>query len=237
MEWGKEVTVLNKMAPNEVQNFDPRFGVLNYEAGRSRDDSVARPWNDDLQIGEPSWGWVENQVYLTGKQVLDNLIDRVARGGSLMLSLSPKADGTIPEPQQQALRATGAWLRQYGEAIYGTRGWKVYGETVGDEGRYLDTSGKFPKWKFDSCTADDKRYTQSKDGNTIYAFTLGQPQGQVVFASLGTDAGLLDRAIRSVRLLDSAPSTWQQQPGGLIIDTVEVATPSDAAAVWQVDLA
>ncbi|MEM7129370.1 MAG: alpha-L-fucosidase [Chloroflexota bacterium] len=235
VEWGKGVTVLNKMAPNEVQNFDPRFGVLNYEAGRSRDDSVARPWNDDLQIGDKSWGWVENQTYLTGKDVLNNLIDRVARGGSLMLSLSPKADGTIPEGQQQALRDTGAWLNQYGESIYNTRGWKVHGE--GDDARFFDTSGKFPKWVFKGCTADDKRYTQSKDGNTLYAFALGQPNREIIFESLGGNAGLLEREIRRVGLLGGAESDWAVQAGGLVINTAGVEAPDGAAVVWKVEFA
>ena len=87
LAWQKEVTVLNKMPINLIYNFPEAFGVLNFEAGRSRKGGVPRPWNDDLKIGRPSWGYVENQTYLTGAQVLHNLIDRVSRGGSLMLSI------------------------------------------------------------------------------------------------------------------------------------------------------
>ena len=234
-EWGKRVTVLNKLPSNLKQNFPPEFGVLNFEAGRSRTGELARPWNDDLQIGTPSWGWIENQTYLTGKEVLHNLIDRVARGGSLMLSLSPKADGTIPEPQQQALRDVGAWLDQFGESIYNTRGWTVHGE--GDDERFMDRSGHMPKWDLSGCTADDKRYTQSKDGSVIYAFTLGRPQGHVVFESLGRDAGLLDRTVESVSQLNGGECSWEMQSGGLVIDVSKSNFASDAAMVWKVEMA
>ena len=234
VEWGKEVTVLNKLAPNLKQNFPEEFGVLNYEAGRSRKGAVARPWNDDLQIGEPSWGYVEKQSYLSGAQILHNLIDRVSRGGSLMLSLSPRADGTIPQAQQQALRDTGAWLDAFGESIYGTRGWTVHGE--GDDSRFIDDGGKLAKWSFNNCSADDKRYTQSKDGNVIYAFALGKPAGQIVFESLGSEAGLLSRPIQRVDCLGGGAAQWRQAPAGLVIENHGAQLPSDAAVVWRVAL-
>lgn len=234
VEWNKEVTVLNKLATNLMHNFPNEFGVLNYEAGRSRKGKISRPWNDDIKIGDPSWGYVANQRYLTGKQILHNLIDRVSRGGSLMLSISPKADGTIPEGQQQVLRDVGAWLGVYGEAIYNTRGWIVHGE--GDDARFIDESGTHLQWNLDNCNSSDKRYTQSEDGRIIYAFTLGRPSGQIIFESLGTDQGLLEREIHAVHLVGGAESTWQRQPGGLVIDGTTIDEIPDAAVVWKIEL-
>lgn len=234
VEWDKEVSVLNKLPVNLKQNFPPEFGVLNYEAGRSREGTVTRPWNDDLKIGDPSWGYVENQTYLTGNVILHNLIDRVSRGGSLMLSISPMADGTIPDEQRQALREIGSWLKAFGEAIYDTRAWKIHGE--GDDEELIDRSGVHTTWDLDNCTAEHKRYTQSKDGNNIYAITLGQPTGQVIFESLGTDAGLLNRQIQSVRLLGGEESQWQQQPKGLVIDWSETNLLASVPVVWQISV-
>lgn len=232
VEWDKKVTVLNKLAPNNRHNFPPEFGVLNYEEGRSREGSIARPWNDDLKIGDRSWGYVEGQTYLTGNVILHNLIDRVSRGGSLMLSLSPKADGTIPDGQQQALRDVGAWLEGCGEAIYATRAWKIHGE--GGDDRFMNRSGKHMKWDLTKCTAEDKRYTQSKDGKHIYAMTLGQPEGQVIFEALGTDAGLLGRPIQSVRVLGGDACQWQQHPKGLVIDRRGASSPPGLPVAWRI---
>jgi alpha-L-fucosidase len=234
VEWGKTVCVLNKMAPNLRHNFPPEFGVLNYEGGRSRDGTIVRPWNDDLKIGDQSWGYVDGQVYLSGKEILHNLVDRVSRGGSLMLSLSPMADGTIPEGQQRSLREVGVWLASYGEAIYRTRAWVVHGE--GDDARLIDRSGKHVRWDLSGCTAADVRYTRSADGKAIYAMTLGWPGEEVVFASLGTDAGLLEGAIGSVRLLGGGPAIWKRAERGLVIDLAGVEPSSDAVAVWRIDL-
>jgi alpha-L-fucosidase len=42
--------------------------------------------------------------------------------------LSPKADGTIPEEQQRTMLDMSARLDNNGEAIYGARPWKQFGE-------------------------------------------------------------------------------------------------------------
>ena len=49
------------------------------------------------------------------------LIEKVSRGGGLLLNLGPTADGRIPVIQQDRIIALGEWLQVHGEAIYGTR--------------------------------------------------------------------------------------------------------------------
>lgn len=46
----------------------------------------------------------------------------------MCLNISPKSDGTIPDDQQEILRTIGRWLKSYGEAVYETRAYKIYGE-------------------------------------------------------------------------------------------------------------
>ena len=46
----------------------------------------------------------------------------------MLLNIAPMADGTIPSGQQTILLGIGDWLGRFGEAIYATRAWPVYGE-------------------------------------------------------------------------------------------------------------
>ena len=42
----------------------------------------------------------------------------VANNGNLLINVGPKADGTIPDWQEDRLLALGQWLEINGEAIY-----------------------------------------------------------------------------------------------------------------------
>ena len=62
--------------------------------------------------------------------ILGRLIEVVANNGEMLLNLSPKADGTIPDDQRQIALKVGQWLWSFGDAIYGTRPFSVAGETL-----------------------------------------------------------------------------------------------------------
>ena len=228
--WEKEVLVLNKLPVSMQYNFHPDFGVINFESGRDRPPRFERPWNDDMRIGDQSWGWVENQRYASGHTLLSKLVDCTARGGTMMLSLSPTPDGKIPDGQREPLLELGAWLDLNGEAIYGTRPWTTHGE--GDEAKLIVERRGHKFWEYDKCDVDDRRYTRSKDGKTVYAMALGIPERSLTFAALNESL-----PIERVTLLESGqPVNWTQSAVGLTIDAAGVEFKTDLAAAWKVAL-
>ena len=48
------------------------------------------------------------------------LVDIASKGGNLLLNVGPTAEGLIPEPSVERLKAIGKWMKVNGESIYGT---------------------------------------------------------------------------------------------------------------------
>ncbi|MGD0839385.1 MAG: alpha-L-fucosidase [Polyangia bacterium] len=174
--WGKDVVATYKDGLNS------QTAVYDYERGGPAD--ITTPyWLTDDAIGVSSWCYTTGMTYYSPQAVLDAFIDRVSKGGNLLLNISPMADGTIPQEQQTILATMGAFLKQSGTAIYNTRAWRVYGEgptKMGGGSFTTPTAG----------TSADVRYTVAKDGNTLYAIFMGWPGNgkQVTLTSVTSTA-------------------------------------------------
>jgi alpha-L-fucosidase len=138
---------------------------------------------------------------------VNNLIDIVSKNGCLLLNIGPKPDGTIPDEAKDRLLGIGKWLDVNGEAIYGTRPWKTYGE-----GPTKIAGGAFSDAKDKPFTADDIRFTTK--GDYLYAISLDIPKKDLLIKSLSLTAG----KIRSIELLGSTGKvSWTQTKNGLAI--------------------
>lgn len=71
--------------------------------------------------------------------------------------MGPRADGRIPDEDRHILEEIGKWLAINGEAIYGTRYWKTFGE-----GPTRIKSGYFCDTDRSSFTSEDIRFTASQ---------------------------------------------------------------------------
>ena len=82
---------------------------------------VDRPWESCITLCQ-QWAWKPDDTMKSLKQCLDTLIRCAGGDGNLALNTAPMPTGEIEPRQVQRLKEMGAWLKQYGESIYGTRG-------------------------------------------------------------------------------------------------------------------
>jgi alpha-L-fucosidase len=192
------------------QTFPFHTAVFDVERGQM---AGIRPefWQTDTSISKNSWGYVLKQDYKTADSIVDDLIDIVSKNGALLLNIGPRPDGSIPEPEQQILREIGQWLKVNGEAIYGTRPWKIFGEgpTAVVEGSFNDT-------KRNGFTGEDLRFTAK--GGALFAIAMAWPGKTLAIKSLASSASLPPGNVKSVSLLGfSGKLQWKQDEKGLTI--------------------
>ncbi|MDP4262394.1 MAG: alpha-L-fucosidase [Bacteroidota bacterium] len=87
---------------------------------RIPDRQLDHPWESCMTLGN-AWGWVPNEHFKSATKVIHSLIEIVAKGGSLLLGVGPRADGTLEAEAIQRLEEIGKWMKINGEAIYNTR--------------------------------------------------------------------------------------------------------------------
>jgi alpha-L-fucosidase len=187
--------------------------VLDLERGQLGD---IRPlyWQTDTSVSNKSWGYIKDDTFKSPEFVVHQLIDIVSKNGNLLLNFGPRSDGTIPEEVQQVLLSVGAWLSVNGEAIYGTRPWRIYGE-----GPTKVAAGSFHDTDTANYTAEDFRFTAK--GDVLFAIGLAWPaSGEAVIRSLATTAG--SEAVQDVSLLGSDRKLqFEQRADGLHVQLPE----------------
>ena len=115
--------MLKKNSPNVI--FNSRLnGLGDYETpeiGIPVFRPNAKYWELCVTIND-SWGYQQNDNnYKTPMQVIDLFVDSLSKGGNLLLNISPKEDGSIPEKQVDVLKELGKWTKKHSSAIYKTK--------------------------------------------------------------------------------------------------------------------
>ena len=219
-EWGKEVVLTYK------DKFPDGAAVLDIERGKL-DHLREHYWQTDTAVSYRSWCYIEDDEFKSVTTLVHDLVDIVSKNGNLLLNIGPKADGAIPAEPSKLLTETGDWLEVNGEAIFGTRPWRTYGE-----GPTLVTSGHMKEREQPDLTAADIRFTTN--GECLYAICLGWPEGDLRIESLAPDSGVRADMISEVNMLGSAePIAWSQDRDGITLTTPS-KRPCDHAYTFRI---
>jgi alpha-L-fucosidase len=122
--WGKDLTDIGHATTEYTYMLEP--------------ENLPDAWEECRGMGE-SFGFNRNETlsdYSSSQELILMLIDVVSNGGNLLLNIGPTADGRIPIFMQERLLEIGNWLEINGEAIYGTKKYKV--TTQWSEGERAD---------------------------------------------------------------------------------------------------
>lgn len=210
-QWGEEVVIAYKH-----DSFMFGTALVDMERGQF---SECKPyyWQTDTAIAKNSWCYTEGNDFKKPEVIVRDLVDIVSKNGNLLLNVGPKADGTISDEDRAVLEAIGDWMSVNGEAIYGSKVWKSFGEgpTNVKEGMFTDAVDKV-------FASEDFRFTVR--GDSIYAFSMSYPQdGRLIIKSFAKRnesgdhkfTGIID----GVTMLGSeAKVSWTHADDGLRIE-------------------
>jgi alpha-L-fucosidase len=175
------------------------------------------PWQTDTAIGDwfynTTWKTKDTgTMYRSPKWVIQTLVDVVSKNGNMLLNVIQRPDGSLDPEVERLVADLAAWMKINGEAIHSTRPWAIYGEgaTQAKEGHFNEDL---------AFSASDIRFTQSKDGRSLYAIALGWPaDGQLRIQSLRKSSGNGGNRIDRVELLGhSGKLPVEQTAEGLLV--------------------
>lgn len=188
--------------------------------------NAEQPWIREAPVGD--WFYAPDFVYHSGSMIRF-IIEAIARDGNVALNIPMRPDGSLEDSCVEMLNEVGKWMDINGEAVYGSKAWKVLGEGQMDEHgklRKLPGGGLGRRHAEFQFSPQDIRFTVGKNGS-LYAFTMAVPEAgqKITITSLGKTSNLSDGAIKELRLLGYNGSIeWHQTDAGL-----EITYPADAS--------
>jgi alpha-L-fucosidase len=200
----KDDVVINDRWGKDSRHKHGGYWTTEYTPGMSGSD---HPWEESRGMGF-SYGYnraerVEH--YHTGRELVVMLADLVSRGGNLLLDIGPAADGTIPVVMEERLLEIGSWLKVNGDAIYGTRPWKIAKQWSSGEVPKVDYNKEF-ETAYDVSKLTEKPASGKASieafftakGSDVFAILPRWPGRQFTIKDTGT------LRVKSVTLLGSA---------------------------------
>jgi len=116
------VAEVRKNQPNALVSGRVGHGMGDYQTFGDMEipfSNIDGMW-ETVDVTNDSWGYAwYDKNWKSPKLILENVISTVARGGTYMLNIGPKGDGSIPEAASYILLRSGEWLKKYPQVVYG----------------------------------------------------------------------------------------------------------------------
>ena len=116
--------------------------------------ALQAPWQSAASMFDETWSYRSWQKrgdkHEKAMEKLRSLINVVSHGGNFLLNIGPRGDGSVVEFESEVLKEMGTWLKENGEAIYGTEASPfredfAWGTSTRKGNKlYLILSGEFP---------------------------------------------------------------------------------------------
>ena len=198
------------------------------------DKIIESPWEACITMGK-NWGYNQfDTVYKAPDMLIRNLTDIVSKGGNLLLNVGPNQKGCFHEQTRSIFEAFNKWLSDNGEAIYGTRPWRVFGESVATDITEESAQTEFHDAVFDGTPKNivpDVRYTRKN--NTIYAIVRNVPSASYTLSAFSPKTD----KVKSVTLLKNGyKADWRLTKDGLQINGMGSIAGNTPIYVLRVDL-
>jgi alpha-L-fucosidase len=117
------VAVVRKNQPNAMVCGRVGHGLGDYRSLGDMEVPVANKeglW-ETVDTTNDSWAYAwYDENWKAPKLILERLIATVARGGTYMLNIGPRGDGSVPEHAEETLRTSGEWIHRYPQVVYDT---------------------------------------------------------------------------------------------------------------------
>jgi len=217
------VQIVHLNQPNALVSGRAGYGLGDYQTLGDMEvphENVEGLW-ETVDTTNDSWAyaWYDN-YWKTPKEIVRRLVSCVARGGTYMLNIGPKGDGSVPELAARTLSGAGQWVKRYPQVVYGT-----------------DAS----PWKHALPWGD----VTVKDG-TLFLCAFDMPKdGELYLPGLKTrirSARLLGEKKNSARLKVQRQSGWTMiqlpaRPTEKIVPVIQVDLdgPPEVDPCWGID--
>ena len=201
----------------KARDLEPGAGSLDFERGGVAATTFPK-WQTDDSIDRNSWSWVEPADLKNATELVGELVDTVAKGGTLLLNVGPKADGTFDPRVEGTLLTMGGWLGINGVGVYGSVPWDVCCE--GPTNIVPGFNNEFPMFG-----PTDFRFTASE--SAIFVFAMAPAAVYKVSTLNWANAA----NVTDVTLVGgSGKVVWQLAEGGMTIKCPECADSANFTA-------
>ncbi|MFG0291353.1 MAG: alpha-L-fucosidase [Rhodopirellula sp. JB044] len=117
----KLVEVVHENQPHAMVSGRAGHGLGDYQTLGDMEvprHNIEGMW-ESVDTTNDSWAYAwYDEYWKSPREILKRLLACVGRGGTYMLNIGPKGDGTVPQRAARTLRTAGEWIRRYPQVVY-----------------------------------------------------------------------------------------------------------------------